>query len=224
MKAQPRFSSWVQVVVGVPGGATFLVVTLFSEGALLVVGAQAGFIDGPRVLDNMAVDSWVPHRFAALSERLTTQNGILLMGATSLAALAYTGGSVGHLVVMYSINVFLTFSLSMFGMLRHWVGERAAPVALRLRRTALFAAGLVLCVTILVVTVTEKFAEGGWLTVVVTAALVSLCFVVRKHYRRAAATMARLYAELGDLPTPPGRTLVRRDSSCPPSVGRRSRQ
>ena len=96
-----------------------VVVTMLSEGILLVVAAQAGFIDGPRVLANMAVDSWVPRRFAALSDRLTTHNGIVLMGATSLAALLYTKGDVGTLVVMYSINVFLTFSLSMFGMLRH---------------------------------------------------------------------------------------------------------
>ena len=97
------------------GQAFVVIVTLLSEGALLVVAAQAGFIDGPRVLANMAVDSWMPRRFAALSERLTTQNGILLMGAASLAALLYTRGDVGQLVVMYSINVFLTFSLSMFG-------------------------------------------------------------------------------------------------------------
>ncbi len=189
-----------RMMAGVPGGATFLVVTLISEGALLIVGAQAGFIDGPRVLANMAVDSWVPHRFSALSDRLTTQNGIVLMGATSLLALVYTGGEVSHLVVMYSINVFLTFSLSMFGMLRHWIAERAAPAPLRLRRTALFAAGLVLCLMILIVTVLEKFREGGWITVVVTTALVSLCFLVRRHYRRAAATMERLYAELGNVP------------------------
>ena len=104
-----------------------VVVTMLSEGILLVVAAQAGFIDGPRVLANMAVDSWVPRRFAALSDRLTTHNGIVLMGATSLAALLYAKGDVGTLVVMYSINVFLTFSLSMFGMLRHtWKTRREA--------------------------------------------------------------------------------------------------
>jgi hypothetical protein len=189
-----------RMTAGVPFGHAFLVVTLLSEGALLVVAAQTGFIGGPRVLANMAVDSWVPHRFAALSDRLTTQNGVLLVGASALAALVYTGGSIGHLVVMYSINVFLTFSLSMFGMLRHWLRERAAPVALRLRRTALFGTGLLVCGVILVVTVLEKFADGGWVTIVVTAALVSLCVAIRKHYRRAAATMERLYAELGNLP------------------------
>ena len=52
--------------------------------------AQAGFIDGPRVMANMAVDSWFPRRFAALSERLTMQNGILLMGVAAFLLLFYT--------------------------------------------------------------------------------------------------------------------------------------
>ena len=47
---------------------------------MLFVAAQAGFIDGPRVLANMARDSWMPHWFANLSERLATHNGVLLMG------------------------------------------------------------------------------------------------------------------------------------------------
>ena len=112
-----------------------------------------------------------PHRFAALSERLTTQNGILLMGGAALAALLYTRGDVGHLVVMYSINVFLTFSLSMLAMLRFWTQHRATRPEWK-GRLVLFAAGFVLCVTILVITVYEKFAQGGWVTTVVTALLI----------------------------------------------------
>src|SRR5206468_270986 len=104
----------------------------------LVVAAQAGFIDGPRVLANMAVDNWMPRRFAALSERLTTHNGIVLMAAGSTIALLYTGGDVGRIVVMYSINVFLTFSLSMFGMLRMTIARRRESAHWK-RRTALFA-------------------------------------------------------------------------------------
>jgi amino acid transporter len=180
------------------GGGLFVVLTLISEGALLVVAAQAGFLDGPRVLANMAVDSWMPRRFAALSERLTTQNGILLMGITSLAALVYTHGNVSHLVVMYSINVFLTFSLSMFGMLKYWVRmreKREWP-----RRVALFGAGFLLCGTILVITVLEKFAEGGWVTLVVTGLLISLCVLIRQHYAKSSATMAKLYQELDSVP------------------------
>jgi amino acid transporter len=184
---------------GLPFGGTFVVLTLFSEAMLLVVAAQAGFIDGPRVLANMAVDSWVPHRFAALSERLTTQNGILVMGAAALAALLYTSGNVGHLVVMYSINVFLTFSLSMLAMLRFWYQHRKARREWR-SRLALFAAGFVLCVTILGTTTYEKFAEGGWVTVVITLAVIGLCFVIRRHYRTVNTELDKLYHELGDLP------------------------
>jgi amino acid transporter len=184
---------------GLPFGGTFVVLTLFSEAMLLVVAAQAGFIDGPRVLANMAVDSWVPHRFASLSERLTTQNGILLMGAAGLAALLYTRGSVGRLVVMYSINVFLTFSLSMLAMLRFWYQRRRTRREWR-SRLALFAAGFVLCATILLTTVYEKFAQGGWITIVITALLIGLCFITRRHYRTVAAQLDQLYQELGDLP------------------------
>jgi hypothetical protein len=97
-------------VAGVPIGRPFLLLTLVSEGVLLFVAAQAGFLDGPRVLANMAVDSWVPHRFYQLSDRLVTQNGIVLMGSAALVTLLYTGGHVRLLVVLYSINVFLTFS------------------------------------------------------------------------------------------------------------------
>ncbi|MFL5459936.1 MAG: APC family permease [Gemmatimonadales bacterium] len=189
------------LAVGLPFGGTFVVLTLLSEAMLLVVAAQAGFIDGPRVLSNMAVDSWVPHRFAALSERLTTQNGILLMGFAALAALIYTIGDVSHLVVMYSINVFLTFSLSMLAMLRFWIRHRNVRPEWR-TRLGLFALGLALCGTILLVTLYEKFSAGGWITVVITTLVITLCFVIRRHYRTVNAQLDRLYQELGDLPLP----------------------
>jgi hypothetical protein len=188
-----------RMVDGLPFGSTFLIVTLFSEAALLVVAAQAGFLDGPRVLANMAVDSWVPHRFAALSDRLTTQNGIMLMGAAALVALLYTRGNVGHLIVMYSINVFLTFSLSMAAMLRFWFRQRARRREWR-TRLVLFASALALCLTILVITIFEKFSAGGWITVVATGLLIALCVRIRRHYRSAAAQAERLFRELHELP------------------------
>src|SRR5207302_502998 len=64
-------------LLGMPVGRWFVFLTLLSEALLLFVAAQAGFIDGPRVMANMAHDSWLPHRFSALSDRLTMQNGVL---------------------------------------------------------------------------------------------------------------------------------------------------
>jgi amino acid transporter len=178
-----------------PLGGVLSVVTLGSEAFLLVVAAQAGFLDGPRVLANMAIDHWVPRRFAALSDRLTTQNGIVLMGCASLAALLYTHGDVGKIVVMYSINVFLTFSLSMFAMARKTIAERARGQRWK-RKATLFVVGFVLCATILAITVVEKFGEGGWLTLVVTLAVVALCFIIRRHYRQVRLQLAHLYQDV----------------------------
>ncbi len=170
---------------------------LFSEAFLLFVAAQAGFVDGPRVMANMAIDSWLPHRFSALSERLSMQNGVLLMAGTSIAALVYTHGDVAKLVVMYSINVFLTFSLSNLGMSRFWIKERKKHKDW-LRHLPVHLIGLALCVTILIVTCFEKFADGGWLTLVITGLLVVLCVAIRNHYRLVVAAIRHLDIELPD--------------------------
>jgi amino acid transporter len=178
-------------------GYWFVLLALCSEAGLLFIAAQAGFVDGPRVMANMAVDSWLPHRFAALSERLSMQNGVLLMGGTSIAALIYTHGNVEKLVVMYSINVFLTFSLSNLGMARFWIQNRKEHKDWA-RHLPVHLVGLALCVTILIVTSVVKFAVGGWLTLVVTGLLVAVCFWIKQHYERVVAAIRRLDTELAD--------------------------
>ncbi|MDP8999395.1 MAG: APC family permease [Myxococcota bacterium] len=193
---------------GWQAGAWFTTIALASEAGLLLIAAQAGFVDGPRVMANMAVDSWMPHRFAALSERLSMQNGVMLMGLTSIVALVYTHGNVERLVVMYSINVFLTFSLSNLGMTRFWLQHRKEHPSWY-KHLPIHVIGLALCLTILIVTVLEKFTAGGWLTLVVTGVLVGVCLAIRRHYMRVVAAIRRLDVELADpLPELP--------SVCPP--------
>jgi len=172
-------------------GRALIVLTLLSEAALLLVAAQTGFLDGPRVLSNMAVDSWVPHSFARLSDRLVTQNGVFLMGAAAMATLLYTKGDITMLVVMYSINVFLTFSLTELGMSRYWIAHRAKEPRWR-SQLVIHGTGLVMCVSILAITLFEKFREGGWMTAVITALTIALCFWVRRHYRAVGASLKGL--------------------------------
>ncbi len=174
----------------------FIIVTLVSEGALLFVAAQAGFVDGPRVMANMALDQWMPHRMAALSEQLTMRNGVYLMAGAAAAILIYTHGSVDALVVMYSINVFITFTLSNVAMIRHAKHQND--------RGAIFVHGLAaaVCAMILMVTLVEKFTEGGWVTSVIPAALVTVCFLIRNHYRTVGRKVTELSKQL-DLDTPP---------------------
>lgn len=182
-----------------PMGKALAFITIFSEGALLLVAAQAGFVDGPRVMANMAVDSWFPHRFAALSVRLTMRNGIMLMGVATIALLFYTKGSVSALVVMYSINVFVTFSLSQLGMSKLFI-QRRKEDPLWFRHLLVHLVGLVLCVTILIITTVEKFAEGGWVTLVITSVVIGLCYLIKGHYLRMLQGMRDLDNSLMDVP------------------------
>ncbi|MEK7766177.1 MAG: amino acid permease, partial [bacterium] len=106
------------MIHGLGAGKTIIVVSLLAEAALLIVAAQSGFIAGPQVLSSMATDYWVPRRFANLSDRLVNQDGIVLMAAASALTLMLTRGRMDILIVMYSINVFITFTLSQLGMCR----------------------------------------------------------------------------------------------------------
>jgi amino acid transporter len=181
---------------------SLVVVTLITEAALLIVAAQAGFLDGPRVLSTMSLDSWAPHRLAHLSDHLVTRNGIWFMGLASLGFLLYSHGEVKLLVVMYSINVFLTFTLSQLGMCRHWWELRKTQPGWQ-RKLSINGLGLLFTGTILVVTVTTKFTEGGWVTLVVTLAFVLLCQVVRFHYDRVKSALKSLDDTLLSIPFQP---------------------
>jgi amino acid transporter len=198
--AEKAFGSWA--IGGFAVGNTLVILTLVSAGCLLFVAAQAGFLDGPRILANMATDSWAPHRFAQLSDRLVTNNGIWLMGIAAFVTLGYTRGSVDRLVVMYAINVFLTFSLTMLGMSRHWIQVRGSDPHWK-RHLLLHGTGLVLCVSILAITIYEKFEEGAWLTVAVTSSFVTVSFLVKRHYLRVKDHLRRLDDALLNIPLRP---------------------
>jgi amino acid transporter len=179
-----------------------VILILLTEAALLIVAAQAGFLDGPRVLSNMSLDSWTPHRLSHLSDQLVTRNGIWFMGLSSLAFLVYSDGQVKLLVVMYSINVFLTFTLSQLGMCRHWWQVRRSERTWSLK-LLVNGFGLLLTSVILFVTVTTKFTEGGWVTLVVTLAFVLLCQAVRSHYDRVQRALKSLDDTLLTIPFQP---------------------
>lgn len=181
-----------------PMGSTLLILVLLLEAGLLVVGANTGFLGGPQVLANMAVDGWVPKLFSQLSNRLVAQNGIVVFGLSALAVLFLTGGDVSFIVVLYSINVFLTFSLSILGLCVYGWKNRAKIKKFRRKFIMTVFSGL-LTFSILLITIYEKFLEGGWVTILVTGLVVGLCFGVRQHYRRVANRFKEVDAIFGEL-------------------------
>jgi amino acid transporter len=197
-------------------GLTFVLITLISEAAILFVASQAGFIDAPRVLSNMAADRWVPKRFALLSDRLVAMNGVLIIGGASLILMIATGGSVGYLVVLYSINVFITFSLSQLGMVRHWWQARNEEKKW-IGKLSVNGIGLVLTVFILTMVVVLKFYEGGWITLVITGTLVAFMSFVKLNYEYVDEQVKKLNGIVEEVEyTQPVRQLpVRADKGSP---------
>ena len=164
---------------------------LLLEAGLLMVAANTGFLGGPAVLASMASDRWVPRQFRQLSNRMVTQNGVLLMGIAALLIVLATHGRVSLLVVLYSINVFITFTLTLFGLSRHWWQQRRyilkwkGPLLLSLL-------GLAVTAFMLTVIVVEKFLLGGWVTLVITGAVAALCVMVRRHYEEVRRLLTRI--------------------------------
>ncbi len=174
-------------------GSSFVFIALLSETALLLVAAQTGFLDGPRVLSNMAIDRWFPTKFASLSDRFVSHNGIILMGLAATVVMILSTGSVHFLVVLYSINVFITFSLSQLGMVKHWWQVRGTDSTWK-RKILINGVGLCLTSFILTSVIFLKFSEGGWITLLITGSLIAFVLLIRKQYDHTASRLKHLDA------------------------------
>ncbi len=181
-----------------------LTIVLVLEAGLLFVAANTGFLGGPSVLYNMAADSWVPHKFRYLSTRLVTKNGILMMGIAALLILYGTKGETTLLVVLYSISVFLTFALSLFGLCKYWLKHR--DESHWLRRLLLSATGSLICSIILVMLIVNNFAVGGWATLVIIGLIVGVCIYIRAHYDDTKEQLRKIDAIFAAQPLGPQET------------------
>ncbi len=185
----------------VPFGHIFTLITLVSEAAILFVAAQTGFFDGPRVLSNMALDRWFPSKFAMLSDRLVTQKGVLMMGIAALITMVLTHGSVEFLIVLYSINVFITFVLSQWGMTKFWI-EKRKQYKDWIQKVLINGTGLILTVCILVSMIILKFNQGGWITLLMTGSLIGLMMLIKRHYLNTAIQLRKLDKIMTQMNTP----------------------
>lgn len=169
-------------VLGMPVGHAILIVTMASAAGLLFVAANTGLAAGPTVLANMAADDWMPRYFSMLSSRLVTHVGVVIMTVAALLLLFMTNGSVSVLVVLYSINVFITFALCLLGLTVYWL-RKGASGEWNLGRLFLSSLGFVFTFGILLALVVEKFALGGWISLAATGLLAAFCIAIRRHYQ-----------------------------------------
>jgi amino acid transporter len=177
-------------------GHLLLVLTLSLEAGILFVGANTGFLAGPVVLANMSVDSWLPSRFRHLSSRLVTQNGVVLYGLAAILIILFTEGKVPILVVLYSINVFLTFTLTLLGLCVYWGTHRATASKNWPWRLLFSIIGFIVTGGILIITLLVKFTEGGWITVIITSIVIILCLLIKHHYTKIAHKLAEISSQI----------------------------
>jgi hypothetical protein len=116
---------------------------------------------------------------------------VVLMGILAIIMMVFTLGSVDTLVVLYSITVFITFSLSQLGMVIHWWQKRSTERGWR-RKLVVNGFGLALTFSILIALTVEKFTQGGWVTLLSMLLLVLAAFAIKRHYRGVSDQLRRL--------------------------------
>lgn len=158
-----------------------LLLGLGLQGGILLVAANSIFLFGPALLGHMSADSWIPHRFRNLSDRLVRRNGVLFFTVGAIAILLASQGDVGVLLVYYSINAFVGLVLTKLGLCRYWWTARGREPQWQRRLTITFI-GTVLTSSILGLTLIDKMLKGAWVIVVVTSGIVIYCLWIRRHY------------------------------------------
>jgi amino acid transporter len=167
----------------------------FATVVLLALAANTSFGGLPVLAQLLAKDNNLPHLFALRAERQVHRYGIAFLTVASAVLLLVANGQMNVLVPLFAIGVFVGFTLSQVGMVRHWLRDR--PAGWR-ARAALNGFGAVLTAIATVVVTVSKFGEGGWLIVVALPVIVLVMEWVNRFYRRIGDRLG-----LGRTPSPP---------------------
>jgi amino acid transporter len=157
-----------------------------ATAMILVLAANTSFADFPRLSSILARDGFMPRQMTNRGDRLVFSNGILILASLSSLLLVVFGGSTHALIPLYAVGVFLSFTLSQAGMVRHWMKEeRPAPHHILLNALGALSTGVVT-----VVIAVSKFALGAWVVIVLIPLIVFGFLRIRHHYLRVASRLS----------------------------------
>jgi len=184
--------------------AWFYYVIQGTTALILILAANTSFADFPRLSSLLARDRFMPRQFATRGDKLVFSNGIIILAVFSGILVAAFGGDTSRLIPLYAVGVFLSFTLSQSGMVRHWLKAgralKSASKALpengqsELKKDELKQAahwkksivvnglGAIATFVVLVVLVITKFIHGAWIVVVLIPVLVAMFRAVHRHY------------------------------------------
>jgi len=168
------------------GGFLYYLIQL-ATAMILFLAANTSFADFPRVCSFLAQDRFLPRQLAGLGDRLVFSKGIFVLGFLAACLLWMFGGATHQLIPLYAVGVFLSFTLSQSGMVRHHLREREKRWRLSL---VMNACGAVTTLVVLVVIASSKFLHGAWVVIVLIPILVIWFRATREHYRKVAGQLA----------------------------------
>jgi len=158
-----------------------------STALILFLAANTSFNAFPRLAAILAGDGYMPRQFSFRGDRLAYSWGIVLLAAIAFGILWAFGGDTHALIPLYSVGVFLCFTLSQLGMVKHWLAGRETGWRWRL---VVNAAGGVLTAVVLAIVVSEKFVDGAYLVVILVPTLVGMMLFINRQYSRSARELA----------------------------------
>jgi hypothetical protein len=180
------------VFAGFAPAAVAVVVVTF---AILLIAANTAFTGFPMLGSILAKDGFLPRQLHTRGDRLAFSNGIVTLAVAAIVLVLAFDASVTALIQLYIVGVFVAFTMSQLGMLRHWTRElRTEPdprERARMKRSRVInGVGFVMTAAVLLIVLVTKFTHGAWITLVAMAVLFVLMQAIRKHYRRVSEELA----------------------------------
>ncbi len=154
---------------------------------ILILAANTSFTGFPRLTSFIASDRFLPRQFANLGDRLVFSNGIIVLGLAAAGLVVVFGGDVHRMIPLYTVGVFVAFTLSQAGMVIHWKRYRQKGWHWRM---ALNALGAAITTLVLVIVASVKFTHGAWLVLVAVPAFVWMFLKIRRHYFQVASELS----------------------------------
>lgn len=162
--------------------------TIACTGLILVLAANTAFNGFPVLGSILARDGWLPRQLDHRGDRLAYSNGIVVLALAAVALIVAFDAEVTKLIQLYIVGVFVSFTLSQLGMIRHWnrlLSDETDPASRsQMRRSRVVnAIGLAMTGTVLVIVLITKFLAGAWIAIATMVVLFVIMRSIRRHYR-----------------------------------------
>ena len=196
----PVISQLAETIFG--GGSIPFYIVVAATGLILVFASNTAFNGFPVLGSILAKDGYLPRQMRTRGDRLAFSNGIISLGLGALVLILAFDADVTRLIQLYIVGVFVSFTASQLGMIRHWTAklrtERHKDARRRMQRSRIInSLGFGMTALVLVIVIITKFQHGAWIALLAMAVLYVLMFSIRAHYDTVARELALRDGEQG---------------------------